>query len=488
MARRTAVTDQYGEPLPGRSIAHLRALGVRTFWEYLSWCDRCGFDGDISIKSKKQLAVELERKQTDDAQRKLIDSFDRKPRAFISSICNDEIAAQDIRRDVYREAALAIQATDLDKRESLKEMLNTLIAHGNQMFDRVGPDGASVIVGLIKLHDRKSLWLRPLDEFKPRTKSRNRWFGELTHHLLDQYGDVPRFMESVWLRTDQKSWRFRDWYVHLGRGFNLRTAKSPVPLTKKIAHWFLKAPDDYTPEQAIRFGQMSSLGASRASIDAVAGSRLGRGFGNEEFWLTFMQWLVENPMLDPRQISPIIDYVQHQRFETAEVQVEWGQVELQGPPQPNLTMRNRSATTLLGQVDEWHRTLNRAVGFPGNRLDPYPMANVNGLVVRSGQEHAPVVHTIRQIRNFDELVREGDELSHCVASYHGSLANKVCTLWSLSVDRGQDGRKRLQTIEVDNSGTIVQCRGKANRDPKDVELKVIRQWAKERGLKVANYL
>ena len=57
-----------------------------------------------------------------------------------------------------------------------------------------------VLRGLIKLHDRKALWLRPLKEWKPKSKNTERMFGELTRHLFDEFGDVPRFMERVWLR------------------------------------------------------------------------------------------------------------------------------------------------------------------------------------------------------------------------------------------------------------------------------------------------
>ena len=56
---------------------------------------------------------------------------------------------------------------------------------------------------------------------------------------------------------------YQDWFLHIGRGENIRKAAGlPVPLTKMMAHHFLLAPDGCTIVQAIRWGQLCGIGAT----------------------------------------------------------------------------------------------------------------------------------------------------------------------------------------------------------------------------------
>lgn len=236
--------------------------------------------------------------------------------------------SHDIARPKFKVFAEEIENTKADKeyRESLLEFLLSFTRHDDILFGTaVNENNTPFVKGLIKIHDRRALWLRSLESFKPKSKNTWRKFGELTHHLFDQYDGVPNFMERVWLRNDRKSWRYRDWFIHLGRGHNLRTAKSPIPITKKMAHHFLGAPDDYTVEQALRWGQLKSFGAHDTAIHAVNATLLGRSFQDEDFWITVLRFVAANPMLDSRQIGPIIDFIQAQKYEPVRVETAPGQ-------------------------------------------------------------------------------------------------------------------------------------------------------------------
>lgn len=140
----------------------------------------------------------------------------RNPKAFLKAVCSGDLSSDDIDRPIFKQAAAVIEASkeDAGARSSLLDMLLQLSGHGDFVFQTVADrSNTPFLRGLIKLHDHKALWLRPLEEWKPKSKNHDKMFGELTHHLFDQYGDVPTFMESVWLRDDRPSWRFRDWYV-----------------------------------------------------------------------------------------------------------------------------------------------------------------------------------------------------------------------------------------------------------------------------------
>ena len=454
---------------------------------YFEWCWENGFSASLE-KSHSDLRDEREAHNLVQERRKRHSRLHKNPKAFFEAVCCGELSADEIDRPNFKRSAAEIEASNesAEARESLLKMLLELSKYKDLLLGTVpGQDDLPFIRGLIKLHDRKSLWLRDLSDWNPKSKNAERQFGELTHHLFDKFGDVPAFMEVAWLRGDRPSWRYRDWYVHLGRGHNLRTAKCPVLVTKKIAHAFLQAPEDYTIEQALRFGQLRAFGADRNVIDAVIATRLGRSFANEEFWVTVLRFIGENPMLDPRQIGPVVDYLQYQRFEPTELEIARGQGRREPPPQPGLSMRGRTVATLLRQVEDWHRSLGRFHGVAGKI---YAEAEFNGTSIETRAGGRTVQWNIRQLRNVNELQAESNELKHCVSSYHWSCARGACTIWSLSSSENGDAYKRRQTIEVDKKGTIVQCRGLANRDPTREERSIVNEWAREAGLQIARYL
>ncbi len=474
------------DPLPAAAEKHIVALGFQTSREYQDWCWDNGFPGTTD-KTATEMRDELDHFADLTRKKEQQTRLHKHPKEFLKAVCEGDLGSDEIDRPVFKMVAQEIEnsAEDGEIRASLLDILTRLNRHKNLVFG-VATDGDTPLVrGLIKLHDRKALWLRPLDDWKPKSKNPTRQFGELTHQVFDKFGDVPVFMEGAWLRNDRPSWRYRDWYVHLGRGHNLRTAKSPVPVTKRIAHEFLSAPKDYAVEQAIRWGQLRALDVARPGIDALVATRIGRSFANEDFWSTVLRFIGENPMLDPRQIGPIVDYLQNQKFEGMEVEVAPGQWRREPPAQPGLSMRHRTADTLLRQVDEWHRQLGQIRDYPEGTYDE---AKFSGFATRKGSGDSALHYVIRQLRSARDLAAEGRELRHCVSSYHWSCAQGHCTIWSLAKTSDGKAFDRCQTIEVSRDGTITQCRGLANRDPSSEEWSIVNQWAGEAGLKVSSYI
>jgi PcfJ-like protein len=461
---------------------HMDELGLAGRPAYFQWCKRNGFP-EILQKTRKQRLAEI------DAFHALLDKqaaesrLHRSPKVFVEAACRGDLIAADIDRPLFRAACEEIErsAPDPAVRASLAAFLIGLLKHGDFIFEQ-GDEGP-FMRGLIKLHDRKVLWLRPAERFKPKSKNRDRMFGELARHVFDKYGDVPLFMDRVWLRGDRKAWRYRDWYIHLGRGHNLRTAKLPVPMTRKMAHEFLGAPANYTVEQAVRWGQLKSLGASLPVIQGVAGSRLARSFENDAFWVTYFRFLIEHPMIDARQIGPLADFVHAQKFTAQPIP---GEARVEAPPQPGFSFRARTPETLLRQMAEWHQSLGKMRALGEGEYKAAPFAGID--VIRQGSG-APRAYAIRQLRNGADLIAESEALSHCVSSYHWSCQRGACTIWSLSrKDHNQGAYQRLVTLEVSDERVLVQARGLANREPDAEELSVIGAWAAAERLQVSGVL
>jgi hypothetical protein len=58
------------------------------------------------------------------------------------------------------------------------------------------------------------------------------------------------------------------------------------------------------------------------------------------------------------------------------------------------------------------------------------------------------------------------------------------SIWSLTCEQPIGTCNRGLTIEVDDKGVIVQCRGFANREPLDSERMILNRWATDCGLSI----
>jgi hypothetical protein len=342
-------------------------------------------------------------------------------------------------------------------------------------------DGYNIVVtGLLSLASFD--WLRPVEDWESAGRNLRPQFASLARHLMASY-PVPNFMTSVWFEDRSgTTWRRQGWYRHIGSGQNIRTADLPLPYTKKMAHEFLQAPDHFTVEAALRWGQVRGLGGPKELAIAIASTRLGRSFEFEDFWATVVHFFVNHPELDLTQVGPVVDYLHNQRFVSEEVFLEDGlRVELD-PPQPNLSMKGRTPRSLLRQVGEWHAKLKRP------RKSPLLTWRSSGIgefhhVERDAPEGFRC-WTIRELTSSEELRREGEAMRHCVAGYAGDCARSETSIWSMRFEN-DERRFRVMTIEIDlATRTICQCRRRNNASANEKSIDVMKLWAGREGLKL----
>jgi hypothetical protein len=494
--KRTRTSTIQVDPEADKNLrCHLQALGLKNDQEYKAWCRQHGFSGRL-YKDWRQQQRERLLASREIAAARLAESRKKakSPETIVDAFTGrlPLVVAHSPLLPAIRRVG---EAAGRDR--NVKEKLLALLLHVQHRTDflNAGPalsqfghqSGNTWIDGLLALAHHWRLWLRPVEAWCPRTHNTRRQFASLARHLLAEY-PVPVFMDAVWfLGTGEAVFRRQRWFSHIGLGSNIRTADTPIPLTKRMAHYFMQAPADCTVDQAVRWGQVLGLGGDPRLAQAIIASRLGEHFEHDEFWVTVIRFFIDSPMLDPLHVGPIIDYLYDQRFRDREEFVAAGVFERRPPAQPNLSMKGRSPTTLLRQVERWHRQLGKEAAHIKGEWVSSGIVGYDGI---EGTKGSPSLRrwTIRELLSGSALVAEGHAMHHCVASYAHSCSRRVTSIWSLQM-HNHEGSQRVLTVEVRlASKTICQARGKRNVMPDAKAKDILRRWAAQEGLTLTGYI
>ncbi len=487
-------TQRTEEPDP-QLLAHIQSLGLATVDDYLAWCARHGF-GRRAQKHWRLREGEraFARRATADARLARKKQEQRNPAKIVDRIFRGELREADVTELHWKAVCQACQS----KRESRATLraFQSLLKHARTYSDLISSRpaighigrqvGNTFVAGLLALARHWQSWIRPIHDWRPQSHNCRRQFSSLARHLLAEW-PLPAFMDSVWfLGSTAEATRRQAWFLHVGRGRNIRTADLPLPFTKRMAHHFLQAPADLTVDGALRWGQIQGLGGSERLARAIIATRIGNSFEHDDFWLTVLRFFVANAMLDLAHVGPIVDYIHNQRFVAQDVFVAPGVIERRGAAQPNFTIKGRTAASLLRQVDSWHRTLAQAT----QSATDWPPSGIAGFEFVEGTERSGNrrIWTITELLSSKALVAEGREMKHCVASYARSCARRIYSIWTMEA-KSFEGRSKVLTIAVQNqSRTIWHARGKCNALPAEKHLGILRRWAEQAELSVGTYL
>lgn len=179
----------------------------------------------------------------------------RNSRSLIVRIYHGDLAENESDTEVARQIREGFdQAQD---RDALLDMLGFIESESKLL------ESARHARGVIQLARDAANWIRPLEQWRPRSHNPNRQFSSLARHLWAVYG-VPVFMDVAWLQGTVVQ---QQWFRHIGAGKNIRTAQGiPISLTKRMAHCFLEAPDHYSAKIRRRPRHDLWLGPSRLPL------------------------------------------------------------------------------------------------------------------------------------------------------------------------------------------------------------------------------
>ena len=318
------------------------------------------------------------------------------------------------------------------------------------------------------------------------TGSPHSWRGAvnaLADHLLGRFR-IPAFLSAAWYATDDEYGDAkRRWFTAHAAGSRFRSLPLPICLTRNMEHILLASRDHFGIEYALRRAELLGLGADEQLTNAVLATRPAVGLGHGEFWRTMWLFLIANAnSIDQAHVGPIIDFAHAIRHERVAVDTAEG-IVMREPPQPEFSLKGRTARSVLRLMDGWHRDLGLVAG--GLRWEP---SRLRPMVLETPREDpsAPaVLWELTELTNSEQLRAEGVALQHCVVSYSHHCWRGASRIWSLR-RRCDTSVRPIVTLEVDPARRlIVQARGLRNRRASGKVLELVQTWAARENLRLA---
>lgn len=344
---------------------------------------------------------------------------------------------------------------------------------------RTNPKNAERVVhACVRMAHRYAAWQRPPEVWSAPDGGPFVQFRSLASHMFAEY-PVPKFMAAVWMCEYDKPWEL-DMYLHIAAGRSIRQFKLPVQsrMTKRAASFFMQAPDDLLPIEAMRWAHIRSLGGD----DQLARLLLSRTIlvaptEHEDFWESVIRFIVRNAPISADEIVAIFRFVHQQRFQSAET--TWGPGAGHHPLQPEFTIKGRSLMSLRRQMIHWRTEMLAKLPSLVPATPGWERTNIRPLRHAQGD----VLWTIDELLTDKDVRVEGSIMQHCVATYIHACARRRTSIWSMKVEQGER-RKRLLTIEViPRTRTILQAKGRRNSPPSDAAKAILQRWADQEGLR-----
>ena len=364
-----------------------------------------------------------------------------------------------------------------------ERIVGTLRSHASQKKKRIEPlTHQQVDFGLI--HTYRDYWIKRPDTWinRHKTKNKDTLRIDMIRHVFGIYS-CPRFLENVWLpsendNTQRRAWNrtpretrkdqseFISWYLAVAQGKSLYKECTKGILSKKETHMFLSAPSEFNVKQNIWWARAFSESNGDVGLAGkIARSNLVYKDFKNEFWISVMRFFVRFPTTIA-EMNDLMDYFVFMLEENE-----------------NYSLKGRSLEAVRKQCEVWHRFLNKQKTIGGGTWEGCPL---DDWMYVQGKDENKIHWFMRQIKTGNDLLKEGQAMRHCVASYKRMCMEGRTSIWSLSSKDYADNFKRNLTIEMNGNYEVVQVRGYANRAARANEQAIVDRWCREHDLRLRN--
>lgn len=199
--------------------------------------------------------------------------------------------------------------------------------------------------------------------------------------------------------------------------------------------------------------------------------------------------ILVDSFFEKKNIKPLYDYILHKKNQMIE-KLKSQSIETNNKSidyKNSFHLKQHEPHILLEEMISWHNGLSKSKlkeykewdrsSKIENYVDEKEFVDENGV---------KVVKFIKivELTNNIELIKEGKELKHCVASYSGRCINNGTRIFSLKIkETNQLKEKSHATIQVVLEKNVIQCRGYKNNEIINDNLKnIIKKWMNNNNL------
>jgi hypothetical protein len=325
---------------------------------------------------------------------------------------------------------------------------------------------------LFLLEPYRDYFIADEKSFKLKTKSSSdeKQLLELVRYLFCKYRVSSQFAK-VWFRKipskGRQRWGWENattfsedpalWFICVAQGGSLYKAYSKKYLTKMETHTLITCPFDLTFEQTLVFAVAKTFALKEGSALRLAHSKLST-LRFTDFLKTVIYFFAKNPPQDLDEVNDLSDFIMARYRESNET---W-------------SLAGRTLESLRQKCRDWHFELRRIKVMGDSHWEGAPLPDA---MIQTGSDQHPLRWTFTQIKSSKVLAAEGTAMRHCVYGYKSQCTRGDTSIWSLTLD----GQRKV-TIELSNSGDIVQARGLANRSMRPEERHAVQLWARSNHL------
>lgn len=257
---------------------------------------------------------------------------------------------------------------------------------------------------------------------------------------------------------------------HLLEGNNVRTFKdNPIRLSKKMAHIIHNLTEVCQPEFSYYTSLVYSSGGNKTLVETMPRfwANLERDYDKIKMIALFFS---KYPEVSKEEIITLLGYINHMIMENRDYQLKGR----------NLSSLRRASDAYYEEMRQMR--LEQSRRYDGTRPEKWKGANYDGWKDEDG-------HVIVQLTESEALDKESATMSHCVRTYAHKCNANNCSIWSLRYIDADGESTSLVTIEVlTRSHEIIQAKAEYNQAPSQKYMNIIKAWAKQERLSIAQYV
>ncbi len=317
---------------------------------------------------------------------------------------------------------------------------------------------------------------KSLDNFKPKSKNIEKVALDLLNNYIFKY-PVIKSLSHCFFQKKEENLHLKNTLIfavyQLSQGVKFKNIKffENIDLTRKQLHFALSQNSKFHGLEHLRFAQIQDYQPKIIQAVMRNNSKTSNFNLDENLFQQFLIYMnnQELDMFENDQIMPLFDYICQQDR----------QARQNGS---TFTIKHHSLFSLYTKMIEWHRKLNSKRS--SLEWEPSPSFQPLEIIKEKTINNSVVTinYKIVELTTEKELIAEGKQLHHCVASYAKKCFQGYCRIFSLRISYFDELKQKLKskslaTIEVVNNKPV-QIRGFSNQSVIGEESRIINDYFK----------